>query len=190
MGKFIIRGEGLMKDLFLAQPTKEYQQSFEEYVLSYKKTGDEYYFNKYKKGLENFNEYLNDLNNYSKGIDLPEGEVITSTFWLIHNSEVVGVVRLRHEEAEYSGHIGYDISPFYRNKGYGNEILRLTLKKALEIGIEDVIVTCNIDNTFSKRIIEKNNGQLLGVVFDEEENENLYKYSITISSDSFNTTTN
>ncbi|MFL0198482.1 hypothetical protein ACJDU8_23405 [Clostridium sp. WILCCON 0269] len=42
--------------------------------------------------------YLNNLHNYSKGIDLPQGWVRTSTFWLIDNNEVVGVVRIRHEE--------------------------------------------------------------------------------------------
>lgn len=48
----------------------------------------------------NLNElrYLNNLHNYSKGIDLPQGWVRTSTFWLIDNNEVVGVVRIRHEE--------------------------------------------------------------------------------------------
>ena len=60
-----------MKDLFLAKPNKEYQRSFKDYVLSYKKSGDDFYFNIYRKGLENFNEYLNELHNFSKGIDLP-----------------------------------------------------------------------------------------------------------------------
>jgi predicted acetyltransferase len=44
-------------------------------------------------------------------------------------------------------------------------------------------VTCNIDNIFSKKIIERNNGKLLGTIFDEEENENLYKYSIPTTVD-------
>ncbi|MBS4538892.1 GNAT family N-acetyltransferase [Clostridium sp. D2Q-11] len=169
-----------MRDLFLAKPDIKYQRSFEDYVLAYKKAGDEYYFNKYKKGRQNFNEYLNELINYSKGIDLPQGEVMTSSFWLIHRDEVIGVVRVRHQEVEYAGHIGYDISPSYRNKGYGSEILKLALKEAKKIGIVEAIVTCNIDNMISKKIIEKNNGKLLGRVFDEEENENLYKYSIFI----------
>lgn len=172
-----------MIDLFLAKPNKEYQKSFEEYVIAYKKEGDDFYFNLYKKGLDNFNEYLNYLHNYSKGIDLPQGEVITSNFWLIDNNKVVGVVRIRHQEVEYSGHIGYDISPCYRKKSYGTEILKLALKEAVKIGIKEAIVTCNIDNISSKKIIEKNNGKLLGTIFDEEENENLYKYSIATSND-------
>ena len=172
-----------MKDLFLAKPNKEYQKSFEDYVLAYKKANDDRYLDIYKKGLENFDEYLNDLRNNSKGIDVPQGWVATSTFWLIDNHEVVGVVRIRHQEIGTAGHIGYDISPCFRNKGYGNQILKLALENALKVGIKEAVVTCSIDNTASKKIIEKNNGKLLGIIFDEEDNENLYKYIITTSND-------
>jgi len=55
------------------------------------------------------------------------------------------------------------------------------LEKAIKIGISEVILTCNIDNTTSKKIIEKNNGKLLGTVFDKKEKEYLYRYSITLT---------
>ena len=170
-----------MKDLFLVEPDKKYQNSFEKYALAYKKINDEHYFKKYKKALENFQDYLNELYNYSKGINLPQGGVTTSTFWLIDKEEVVGVVRIRHKEVKYAGHIGYDISPDYRNRGYGFQILKLALERAMKIGIKIAIITCKIDNTASKKIIEKNNGKLLGTIFDEEENECLYKYSIALT---------
>jgi hypothetical protein len=47
-----------MKDLFLVEPNKQYQKTFENYVLAYRKINDEYYFNKYNKALENFQDYL------------------------------------------------------------------------------------------------------------------------------------
>ncbi|MDP4088794.1 MAG: GNAT family N-acetyltransferase [Bacillota bacterium] len=168
-----------MGDLFLAEPNIKYQRSFENYALAYRKINDEYYFFKYKKALENFEDYLKVLFDYSLGRNLSQDDVTTSTFWLIDREEVVGVTRIRHQEAGCAGHIGYDISPVYRNRGYGSHILKLALERAKKIGIEEVIVTCNIENAASKKIIEKNTGKLLGTVFDEEENEYLYKYSIT-----------
>ena len=168
-----------MNDLFLIKPNKEYKNSFEDYVSTYKRINDSHYFNKYKKALENFSDYLDDIYNYSNGINLPQGEAITSTFWLINKNKVVGVIRIRHQEVEYAGHIGYDISPDYRNKGYGSEILKLALEKTEKIGIKEVVLTCTIDNIASKKIIEKNKGILLGTVFDEEEDEYLHKYIIT-----------
>lgn len=172
-----------MGDLFLAMPSKEYQQSFENYVLSYKKANDDFYFHLYEKALSNFDGYINDLDAHSKGINVPRDWVTTSTFWLIDAHEVVGVARVRHREVECAGHIGYDISPCCRNKGYGTQILKLALEEAVKVGIKEAIVTCSTDNISSKKIIEKNNGELLGIIFDEKENENLYKYRIVLSND-------
>ena len=170
-----------MEELFLFEPNQKYQKSFENYALAYKKINDEYYYNKYRKVLHNFQGYLNDLYCCSKGNNLSQEEVVTSTFWLVDKKEVIGVVRIRHREIEYAGHIGYDISPDYRNRGYGLQILKLALEKARELRIEEVILFCNIDNIASRKIIEKNSGKLLGKVFDEEKNEYLYKYSITLT---------
>lgn len=167
-----------MENTFLTEPSREYKRSFENYVLAYKKANDNFYYNKYKKALENFDEYLVDLYNYSKGIELNQGDVATSTLWLIDVSEVVGVVRIRHQEVEFAGHIGYDISPAYRNKGYGTRILKLALGRAAKLGITKAIVNCKTDNIASKRIIENNNGELLGIIFDNIEKIQLYKYSI------------
>lgn len=172
-----------MGNIFLTKPCSEYKKSFENYVLAYKKSKDMYYFNKYKRALENYDEYIKELHNYSKGIDISPGDVPYSTFWLIDNDEVVGVARVRHREIECAGHIGYDISPEYRNKGYGTTILKLALEIAAKMGIGNAIVNCSINNIPSRKIIEKNNGELLGIIFDEEDREYLYNYSIETSID-------
>ena len=169
-----------MKNLILSEPNKIYEKSFKDYAQSYKDINDDHYFHKYKKSLENFDEYLNDLCDHANGINLLKDEVTTSTFWMIFGNQVVGVVRIRHKEVDCAGHIGYDISPCYRNNGYGYEILRLALEKAKNIGIREAILTCNVDNISSKKIIEKNNGKLLGTIFDKDENQYLFKYSIMI----------
>ncbi len=172
-----------MKNLYLAAPDIKYKKSFEDYVLAYQKSDNEFYFSIYKKALENFPDYLNELHSYSIGIDLPQGEVKTSTYWLINETEVLGVVRIRHQDVGCDGNIGYDISPNNRNQGYGFEILNLALEKAEQIGLNEVYLTCNIENSASRKIIEKNGGKLLGTVFDTEENEHLYKYCITLVSE-------
>lgn len=46
-------------------------------------------------------------------------------------------------------------------------------------------MTCNIDNMYSKKIIEKNNGKLLETIFIQEENENVYRYSIATLNNKF-----
>jgi hypothetical protein len=41
-------------ELFLAEPNKKYQKSFEGYVLAYSEINDENYLEMYIKGLEDF----------------------------------------------------------------------------------------------------------------------------------------
>ena len=114
-----------MTDLHLVVPSKEYQQTFERYVQAYLEQNDGDTIKLYQKGLENFDEYLHDLHKYAQGVDLSAGYAAASSFWLVDGYEVVGVVRIRPQGDEYSGHIGYDISPCHRGRGYGTVILKL-----------------------------------------------------------------
>jgi predicted acetyltransferase len=106
-----------------------------------------------------------------RGIDLPEGWVPASTYWLVCDGIPIGTCNLRHELNEflenYGGHIGYSVRPSQQNKGYGTQILRLALEKARGLGIERVLVTCDDDNIASARVIEKNGGKLADIVKTE-----------------------
>ncbi len=98
------------------------------------------------------------------GIGLPEGWVPASTYWLFHNGLIIGTCHLRHKLNDflknYGGHIGYSVRPSQRGKGYGTQMLTLSLEKGRALGIERVLVTCGDDNIASARVIEKNNGKL------------------------------
>lgn len=170
-----------MEQLYLSTPDIKHKDSFKKYVLSYKNVGDTYYYEKYKMGIYDFERYIDILDKMSMGIELRSDEVQTSSFWLISMEEVVGVVRVRHKELDNAGHIGYDISPSYRNQGYGNAILTLAIEKAKIIGITNAIVTCKVSNFASSKIISNNGGKLLCEIYDDEDNEYYLKYSISIN---------
>ena len=59
---------------------------------------------------------------------------------------------------EVGGHIGYCISPKYRSKGYGKELLKRLIVEARKIGIDDILVTANIDNYASQKVALANGG--------------------------------
>lgn len=113
---------------------------------------------------KNFDKYIDQIRNEAQGIDLPEGYVPHSVYWLVEGDEYLGRVDIRHELNDFlkneGGHIGYDIRPAQRNKGYGNLLLQLAIQKARELGIENILVTCDIDNPGSNKIIQKNGGNL------------------------------
>ena len=86
-------------------------------------------------------------------------------FWLVRGgTAIVGTSQLRHTltpDLEHEGgHIGYNIRPSQRRKGYGTRLLGLLLGKARGLGLQRVLLTCDTDNVASARIIEKNGGRL------------------------------
>ncbi len=131
---------------------------------------------------EEFKDYLQTLVSHAKGIDLPDGYVPQTTFWLSKDNHPIGISRLRHCLTDSlkieGGHIGYYIHPQNRSRGFGNLLLELTLAKAREMSIGPVLLTCRIGNIASRKIIENNHGIL--------ENENSEKdtcyYWIDLSS--------
>jgi predicted acetyltransferase len=85
-----------------------------------------------------------------------------TNFWLVEGDEFIGRASLRHTLNDklrlIGGHIGYEIRPSRRQQGYGTATLGLVLLKARERGLARVLITCDFDNTASRRIIEQHGG--------------------------------
>ena len=141
--------------------------------------------NRHQEILEDFAGYLRKREDHSQGRDLPPGIVPSTTFFLVREGNtVLGCGRLRHGltpalELE-GGHIGYDIRPSQRRKGYGTLILALMLKKARERGLTRVLVTCDTDNVASARIIQKNGGRFQDEVISERSGKPVSRYWIDL----------
>lgn len=171
-----------MQDVKLVKPSILFKDSFIEFVEDVKNTGYESYEH-YTKAEEDFEEFVTDLTNSSKGINIPEGWVPCSSYWLVDDSgEVVGVIRIRHRvDSDYLqmiGHIGYEIKSSRRKKGYGSKLLELGLTEARKIGLEKVLITCDEDNIGSIRIIEKFNGKYKKLFVDDESGKNVLQYEV------------
>lgn len=103
----------------------------------------------------------------------PRGtRVASSYFWITANDgsdddEVVGFLSLRHTLNDFlfneGGHIGYAIKPSARRRGHASAALAAGLRAASGLGIDPVLVTCDVDNEWSRRTIETNGG-----VFEDE----------------------
>jgi predicted acetyltransferase len=57
--------------------------------------------------------------------------------------------------------------PWKQGRGYATQALGLILPVAREEGLQYVIITCDVDNVASRKVIEANGGVLTG----EGENE-------------------
>jgi predicted acetyltransferase len=77
---------------------------------------------------------------------------------------VVGRVSVRHRLTptllEHGGHVGYAVGPRFRRRGHATEILRQSVARLGDLGVERVLVTCDDDNAGSARVIEACGGVL------------------------------
>lgn len=118
----------------------------------------------YSHSLDEFRVVIRRNAEIAKGIQLQEGYVPQTIYWLYVEDKPVGYGKLRHDLndklREHGGHIGYVIRPTERGNGYGRLMLRELLKMASHKDIDEVLLTCNEDNAASRAIIESNKGEL------------------------------
>jgi predicted acetyltransferase len=167
-------------DAQLIEPSVELRPELSAMAEEYAAAGDE----RYREVLEDFDGYMRGLARYAAGVNLPAGHVPSSQFFLIHRGEIVGHSALRHRltpalEHE-GGHIGYDIRPRARRRGYGTLILALTLERARSLGLARALLTCDTDNTASARIIELNGGALAARVISNRTGKVISQYWIEL----------
>jgi len=82
----------------------------------------------------------------------------------VDGADSLGRISIRHQLTpallEHGGHIGYDIAPKARRRGHGTAMLRAALPVAASLGIERALITCDVDNLGSRKVIEANGGVL------------------------------
>lgn len=109
-----------------------------------------------------FAEFWREINAMSRQETCPQGFVPAKYFLIIDDERIVGAINLRYKDNETiltcAGHIGYGVAPWERGKGYATEGLRLCLLKAWRMGMDKVLLTADLDNYASQRVIAKNGG--------------------------------
>lgn len=172
----------------LVAPHNMYKQSFIAAVREYQAENQQARSDVYELNVteleKDFNSYITLLEDNANGKQLPEGYVPQTTFWLIDNDEFIGRVSIRHYLSEWlkveGGHIGYDIRPSKRKQGYGTKILELALQEAQKLGISKALVTCDVTNIGSNKIIQANGGILQDQITMGSNKPDKMRYWITL----------
>lgn len=97
----------------------------------------------------------------------------------------MAAARVRHHInsallANELGHIGYDVAPSFRRRGYGVAALRAGLDCAAELGLEQVLLYAGSDIPASWRTIERCGGVLAAEQYSDHYQCLVRRYWITI----------
>ena len=115
-----------------------------------------------KTDYRDFEKYCNSL----EVKDESDGMVADSTFFCLDEERniFVGAVNIRHYLNDglllNGGHIGDGVRPSERRKGIATQMVRLALLECKKLGIDKVLMVCDMENIGSAKSITKNGGVL------------------------------
>ena len=96
-----------------------------------------------------------------------------TTLWWVRGEDYLGRVAIRHHLTEdllrEGGNIGFEVRPSVRRQGHATALLAAALPIVASLGIELAHMDCEVDNTASRRVIEKNGGRI-----EREEGRNFF----------------
>ena len=89
-------------------------------------------------------------------------QVHCTYWWIAEDDAVAGSISLRHELNDFlldaGGNIGYSVRPSARRRGLAAFAVGEVLKAAAALGLERVLITCNVTNEASRRTIVHHGG--------------------------------
>ena len=109
---------------------------------------------------ESFYDWFKEEEKLDQEENLKKGQVGCTTYLVLtkEDDELIALLDMRHslnfKNGSVYGHIGIDIRPTKRNKGYYKEILKLSVELARELNMEKLIIACDYTNIPSKKGIE------------------------------------
>jgi Predicted acetyltransferase len=154
-------------EIVLVTPTLNLARDFEALAMEFLSAGE----SRYIDAARNLPAFIQRCQDDEIGRRRSDGWVPQSTFWMVRAGErILGCSRVRHELNAFlrhqGGHIGYDVRPSERGKGYSTRLLRLTLQKARALGLDEVLITADEANPASWKAIERNGGRREPGLFD------------------------
>ena len=159
--------------LFLVKPDLTYYEKYNEMMNEWCDSKTQIalqFLDRPFNTIEEFAEFIQMLDETELGNQDKRYCSATSYFVIDENDRLVGAASLRHyltvEGLNTWGHIGYGVRPSERRKGYGTEILKLTLEEAKKKKIYKVLMGAHKSNVGSCKVIENCNG-----IFENEVND-------------------
>jgi predicted acetyltransferase len=172
----MLKGRDLeVEKVCLVCPSMDHKASYIEMMEEWEATKEHIYPGKIRRDGTDYSSWLETLEAYKKRETCPAHLSPSDTFFLVNEeNSLLGAVSIRHYLNEQllrlGGHIGYGIRPSQRRKGYATKMLKLALEKCENMGIRQVLITCDKDNICSAKTILANGGVLENEITEDNGN--------------------
>jgi len=158
-------------------------------VDAFEDAGEGYPYNNIELARDDFPAFVKELDDAEQGIGLPTGIVPQTTYILVRDgARVLGEIRFRSTSAPPFSvghdHIGYNVRPSERQRGYGSFMLRTVLKEAQALNLPGVSLTIEGDNRASIRMIRNHGGNLYSQERDPRAGDLITVYWIPLQPES------
>ena len=167
-------------DLRLRPPRQEDERPARDAHEALRRAGYDFFHD--HDADEPWSDVVDRLQRRRRGIDIPPDRVRAAFLIAWVGDEIVGRASIRLDLDDYlalaGGHIGYAVLPAHRRRGHATEILRQSLVIARSEGVDDVLVTCDVDNVASQLVIERCGGEFEATVHDPQDRVDKRRYWI------------
>lgn len=176
-----------MSKITLCKPAVKFAEEYQSFIKESIEVDGDYPWNNASVALADFAAYIQELDEESAGIDLPEGVPPQQTYFIVLNdTAVIGEMRYRPTITEpyedMNGHLGCNLRPAFRSQGYGNTALQLVLDIARADGLDSVFIPIEGENIPSKGVVAKNGGKLIKTIPADNPEKTSYCYWIDLTS--------
>ncbi len=127
----------------------------------------------WKPGMS-YQEMLAILEDERLGRNLKPGRVPHTMLYGFIHGKIIGRVSIRHELNDFliqrGGNIGYAVAEKYRGSGNATLLMKEGMRYCKEnLGLKEILVTCDDENTPSWKIIEKFKARLENKIKDQDK---------------------
>lgn len=154
----------MKNDICLVRPTLEHREEALAYREEHFRHGENIiYGSELFDKTESYEEWLTAVTRNTDPATVNENWVVTDTFFAVRKGDgrIVGIIDLRHTLNDFLkdlGNCGYSVRPSERRKGYATEMLHQLLRVAKEVGLKELHISVEKENTASIKVIKKNGG--------------------------------